>query len=265
MPSLKSQNKNQTKNHAGNPTTTQTKNQTKNPGKTTVASRNGRVEQYQRLVRPIAAFYASCTPEPFDDLLQVGLMGLMRAAELYCSTNRNRTPFEAFAKPHVRGAILHYLRDAAPLIRLPRRVAELQQKAKRERDRETFGLELTENQRRSLAELKAWRPPISLDQLPWDGLDIAAPCEASPGIQAEDSAAAVEALQGLDAQSQWIVGKVVLEGWSYRRAASQLQVSPMTVQRRLKQGLARVKSALEQQRRGLGPSWHPSQFAAGGC
>ena len=29
------------------------------------------------LVRPIAAFYASCTPEPFDDLQQVGLMGLM--------------------------------------------------------------------------------------------------------------------------------------------------------------------------------------------
>ena len=261
MPSLKSQ----TKNHAGNQAVNQTRKQTKNPGKATVASRNCRVEQYHMLVRPIAAFYASCTPEPFDDLLQVGLMGLMRAAELYCSTNRNRTPFEAFAKPHVRGAILHYLRDAAPLIRLPRRVAELQQKAKRERDRETFGLELTENQRRSLAELKAWRPPISLDQLPWDGLDIAAPCEASPGIQAEDSAAAVEALQGLDAQSQWIVGKVVLEGWSYRRAANQLQVSPMTVQRRLKQGLARVKSALEEQGRGLAPSWHPSQFAAGGC
>ena len=255
MPSLKSQ----TKSHAGN----QTKKQTKNPGKATVASRNGRVEEYQTLVKPIAAFYATCTPEPFDDLLQVGLMGLMRAAELYCSSNS--APFEAFAKPHVRGAILHYLRDAAPLIRLPRRVAELQQKAKRDLDREGFGLELTDNQRRALEELKAWRPPVSLDQLPLDGFDIAAPTEANPGLGDEDAAAAVEALQGLDAQSQWIVGKVVLEGWSYRRAASQLQVSPMTVQRRLKQGLALVKSALEQRRGGQGPSWHPSQFAAGGC
>jgi RNA polymerase sigma-B factor len=259
MPSLKSQTKSQAGNQAGNIA----ENQTQDPGKATVANRNGRVKEYQTLVRPIAAFYASCTPEPFDDLLQVGLMGLMRAAELYCSTNT--APFEAFAKPHIRGAILHYLRDAAPLIRLPRRVAELQQKAKRERDREAFRLELTENQRRSLAELEAWRQPISLDQLPWDGLDIAAPCEASPRIQEEDTAAAVKALQGLDAQSQWIVGKVVLEGWSYRRAASQLQVSPMTVQRRLKQGLARVRSALEQQGSGLAPSWHPSQFAAGGC
>ena len=255
MPSLKSHTKKQDRR--------ETKNQTKNPVKATVASRNCRVEEYQTLVRPIAAFYASCTPEPFDDLLQVGLMGLMRAAELYCS--KNKAPFEAFAKPHIRGAILHYLRDAAPLIRMPRRVAELQQKAKRERHREAVGLELTENQRKSLEELKAWRPPISLDQLPWDGLDIAAPCEVGTGNQAEETAAAVEALQGLDAQSQWIVGKVVLEGWSYRRAASQLQVSPMTVQRRLKQGLARVRSALEKQGSALAPSWHPSQFAAGGC
>ena len=241
----------------------QTKKQTQYQNKGSVASRNGRVEQYQTLVKPIAAFYATCTPEPFDDLLQVGLMGLMRAAELYCSSNS--APFEAFAKPHVRGAILHYLRDAAPLIRLPRRVAELQQKAKKDLDREGFGLHLTDNQRRGLEELKAWRPPISLDQLPLDGFDIAAPTEANPGLGAEDTAAAVEALQGLDTQSQWIVGKVVLEGWSYRRAASQLQVSPMTVQRRLKQGLALVKSALEQRRSDQGPSWRPSPFAAGGC
>ena len=241
----------------------QTKKQTQNQNKASVASRNGRVEQYQTLVKPIAAFYATCTPEPFDDLLQVGLMGLMRAAELYCSSNS--APFEAFAKPHVRGAILHYLRDAAPLIRLPRRVAELQQKAKKDLDREGFGLHLTDNQRRGLEELKAWRPPISLDQLPLDGFDIAAPTEANPGLGAEDTAAAVEALQGLDTQSQWIVGKVVLEGWSYRRTASQLQVSPMTVQRRLKQGLALVKSALEQRRSDQGPSWRPSPFAAGGC
>ena len=101
----------------------QTQKQNKNRNKASVASRNGRVEEYQTLVKPIAAFYATCTPEPFDDLLQVGLMGLMRAAELYCSSNS--APFEAFAKPHVRGAILHYLRDAAPLIRLPRRVVRL--------------------------------------------------------------------------------------------------------------------------------------------
>jgi RNA polymerase sigma-B factor len=235
----------------------------KNPGRTTIARRNDRVQEFKDLVRPIAAFYATCTPEPFDDLLQVGLMGLMRAAELYCS--KATAPFEAFAKPHVRGAILHYLRDSAPIIRLPRRVAELQQKAKRAQDGKPSRLELTTSQLRALEELQAWRQPVSLDELPQDGINIAAPSEEGYGILRDDSAAAMEALQALDAQSQWIVGKVVLEGWSYRRTASQLQVSPMTVQRRLKQGLARVRSALQKRQDGLLPSFHPSQFAVGGC
>jgi DNA-directed RNA polymerase specialized sigma24 family protein len=41
-----------------------------------------------------------------------------------------------------------------------------------------------------------------------------------------------------------VIQKVVLSGWSYRRTAALLQVSPMTVQRRLKQGLAQLRSAL---------------------
>ena len=34
------------------------------------------------------------------------------------------TPFPSFAKPHIRGAILHFLRDRVGLIRLPRAVEE---------------------------------------------------------------------------------------------------------------------------------------------
>jgi RNA polymerase sigma-B factor len=190
-------------------------------------------------------------------------MGLMRAAELYCL--HNRAPFEAFAKPHVRGAILHYLRDSAQLIRLPRRVAELQQQAKRHREKESAALELTKCQRRALEEVRAWRPPISIDELPLDGITLATPSQDSHDAGDDDAAAIMDALQVLDSQSQWIVAKVVLDGWSYRRTASQLQVSPMTVQRRLKRGLARVKSALQQAEGAQGPSWHPARFAAAGC
>ena len=63
------------------------------------ASRNRRVEQYQAVVRPLALHYSRCCRESFDDLLQVGLMGLIRAAELY--REDRHTPFEAFARPHM--------------------------------------------------------------------------------------------------------------------------------------------------------------------
>ena len=84
--------------------------------------RNRQVEANRDLVGPIAAHYAAHSAEAREDLEQVGLLGLIRAAELYSSDQG--TPFEAFAKPHIRGAILHYLRDQAPAVRLPRRQAE---------------------------------------------------------------------------------------------------------------------------------------------
>ena len=91
--------------------------------------RNQRVETYRALVRPLAIHYARCSQESSEDLIQVGLLGLIRAAELY--SRERKIPFEAFARPHIRGAILHYLRDVAPRVRLPRRQAELQERLNR--------------------------------------------------------------------------------------------------------------------------------------
>ena len=78
---------------------------------------------------PIARHYARVTRESADDLTQVGLLGLLRAAELYVPSRGE--PFEPFARRHIRGAILHYLRDQAPLVRIPRRRVELDQLRRR--------------------------------------------------------------------------------------------------------------------------------------
>lgn len=94
--------------------------------RTRLERRNRLVEAHRDLVGPLARHYTSCTAEPLDDLLQVGLLGLIRAAELFQPSQG--TPFGAFARPHIRGAILHHLRDCAPAVRLPRRQAELQEK-----------------------------------------------------------------------------------------------------------------------------------------
>ena len=67
--------------------------------------RNARVEQHMRLVEPLARHYAAKSGQDSDDLLQVGLMGLLRAAERY--EGQREIPFSAFARPHIRGAILH--------------------------------------------------------------------------------------------------------------------------------------------------------------
>jgi RNA polymerase sigma-B factor len=48
----------------------------------------------------------------------------------------------------------------------------------------------------------------------------------------------------LDPSLRQVIQHVVLGGWSYRRTAALMKVSPMTVQRRLKRGLAQLREAL---------------------
>ena len=77
--------------------------------------RNSRVQKYLSLVQPIAKRYAQRSGCDYDDLIQVGCLGLIQASQRFQLTKG--TLFHVFAKPHIRGAILHYLRDNASLIR----------------------------------------------------------------------------------------------------------------------------------------------------
>ena len=84
-----------------------------------------RITSHLNLVTPIAASYAYKTGEDIDDLIQVGRLGLIRAAQLF-ETKRGEA-FSTFARPHIRGSILHYLRDRIGLVKIPRRIQEMAQ------------------------------------------------------------------------------------------------------------------------------------------
>lgn len=213
--------------------------------------RNRRVELYRNLVRPVAMHYAHRCPESCEDLIQVGLLGLIRAAELY--RPETGTPFEAFARPHVRGAILHYLRDEAPRVRLPRRQAELQERLQRleagcrdlnaaasgELLRRQLGLDAEQWQ--LLQRQRLLNRPMPLEEAQLEAL--AAPQVNEP----TESGVQIEALLNrLEPRQRRVVRQVVLEGCSYRRLAQQMAVSPMTVQRLLRRGLDSLRTLFEQ-------------------
>jgi RNA polymerase sigma-B factor len=218
----------------------------------TLQQRNARIEQYQQLVRPIALHYHQRCAEPLDDLVQVGLLGLLRAAELY--SQQRQTPFDAFARPHIRGAILHYLRDTAPAVRLPRRLEEQHHQLAQlrrqwgahptpEQLRQAMGLNPGQWQR--LLESGLHRRPLSLDQL----LVEPEATDQLPAIQQSDARPEPELevrnlLGQLERSQRAVLERVVLAGWSYRRTGEALQISPMTVQRRLRSGLAQLHQLL---------------------
>jgi RNA polymerase sigma-B factor len=79
------------------------------------------------LVRQVAARMAPRTNLPFDDLAQVGSLGLIRAIEAF--DPRRGVRFSTFAVPYIRGAIAHELRDRGSLLRIPRPLWELRQRA----------------------------------------------------------------------------------------------------------------------------------------
>jgi len=221
---------------------------------TALQQRNLRVQTYRQLVRPIALHYSRCSSEACEDLLQVGLLGLIRAAELY-RTERS-VPFTAFARPHIRGAILHYLRDIAPCIRLPRRQAELQQKLARLEHQQREGgadpaatedlchqLGVNALQWRSLQQQGTLRRPCSLD--PEMVEVLAAPSPEAPQGEGPPATEVEALLAILDPRERMVVRQVVLAGWSYRRLGEHMEVSPMTIQRLLRRGLERLRRHLD--------------------
>lgn len=234
------------------------------------ASRNRRVEQYRAVVRPLALHYCRCSRESFEDLLQVGLLGLIRAAELF--NEERRTPFESFARPHIRGAILHYLRDAAPIVRLPRRQAELQERFNRLQHHSLLQadpsqgvmalsrtLGITQEEWRRLEVQRLLARPANLDD-PSLAESVAAKASVEPwGLESTvPSVATLLAL--LEPRQRLVVRQVVLAGWSYRRLGRQMDISPMTVKRLLHKGLEQLRQQLEDG--GFSPGGRPGHAAS---
>lgn len=215
--------------------------------------RNQRLAQYRDLVRPIAWHYAHRSPEAAEDLQQVGLMGLLRASELY--DEGQGTPFAAFARPHIRGAILHYLRDQARPVRLPRRLQELEDRlrgVRRELEvrlgrmasetelRQALGL--SEDQWQHFQTAQRLSRPGSLTDLEDQGFDLADGHE--PRDEPMAACLLLAELASLNPLRQQVIRHVVLEGWSLRRTAAMLEISPMTVSRQLRRGLDELRAAL---------------------
>ena len=218
--------------------------------------RNALVEAHRHLVPPLAGHYWLRCQEPREDLTQVGLLGLIRAAELY--RHSLQTPFPAFARPHIRGAILHYLRDVAATVRLPRRQSELQTRLARLEEglgskaasplaaeaelMRQLGMNL--DQWHLLRRHKQLCRPIALEG---DVLEtIANAAQEALGEREESLVPVEELLAGLDPRGQQVVRWVVLQEWSYRKAAAALGVSAMTVQRCLQRSLATLRGQLKE-------------------
>jgi RNA polymerase sigma-B factor len=95
--------------------------------------RNALVSQNLGLVHMVANRESLRSGRPFDDLCSAGYEGLIRAVECF-DTSRN-VALSSFAVPYIQGAMRMDQRERQQPLRTPRRLRELQQRARRLQER----------------------------------------------------------------------------------------------------------------------------------
>lgn len=226
-------------------------------------TRNQLVQMNLGLVRREVNHWVHQCTETYDDLLQVGCLGLIRAIERY-DLSRGHA-FSSFAIPYIRGEIQHYLRDKSPAIRVPRQWLELQREGTKATQMlqirlkrsptdlevaNALGISLEEWNQAKLASCN--RSVLSLDAPVQDEGD-GATClgEIVPDtryrsfqLAQEDQIRLQQALAKLEEGTRRVLEFVFLYDLTQKETAERMGISPVTVSRRVKKGLGTLKQVM---------------------
>lgn len=215
--------------------------------------RNQLVQLNIGLVRREAHHWINQCTESYEDLLQVGCIGLIRAIERFDMSKGHA--FSSFATPYIRGEIQHYLRDKSSAVRIPRRLTVLQRQAawairdlqvklnRYPSDREiasALNIEVEEWQEIKLACQN--RSPLSLDApVGEEGENATSLGELVPDnryrsfqLAQEDCIRLQQALVQLEQRTRDVLEFVFLQDLTQKEAAERLGISAVTVSRRVK-------------------------------
>jgi RNA polymerase sigma-B factor len=226
--------------------------------------RNQIVEMNFGLVRREAYHWVGQCQESYEDLVQVGCLGLIRAIERF-DLSRGYA-FSSFALPYIRGEIQHYLRDKSPTVRIPRRWQALQRQTittirqlqhdlhRHPTDAEiaaALEIDMIEWQevkvslknRGSLISLDA---PIADDDLGSVSLGDMMPDHQYRSFQLaqEDQIRIQQALQQVEKLTRQVLEFVFLHDLTQKETAERLGISSVTVSRRVKKGIEALQVLL---------------------
>lgn len=228
-----------------------------------VAIRNQIVQLNAGLVHKIARRISFQSAEAYEDLEQIGFIGLIRAIERF--NLRKGCAFSSFAVPYIRGEILNYLRDKSNIVRIPRRWQELHQRSKRVRrelalflNRQPSDRELAEALDVSLQEWQECKVAVKNRRLVSLDMRISPDTEGDITLEQtlldlndetrrhwqEERWHLQSALNQLEDKTQAAIEYVFLRDLSRKEAAKQIGVSTITVSRHLQKGVSQLESLL---------------------
>lgn len=228
--------------------------------------RNDLVRLNAGLVRKIAHRVSHQCAEPYEDLEQIGYLGLIRAIERFDPSQG--CAFSSFAVPYIRGEMLHFLRDRGSTVKIPRRWQDLQ-KASQKMQADLlrrYGRQPSDYEMADALDIsvKEWRQvkmanknrmPLSLDATVCHQTDSTITLgDTLPDmhyqlLQAleEDRQQLQRALSQLEDKTRSAIEFVFFKGLSRKEVAERIGVSPMTVTRRIQRGVDQMITYLQPQ------------------
>jgi RNA polymerase sigma-B factor len=215
------------------------------------------------LARREAHYWANQCQENYEDLLQVGSIGLVSAIDRFDLTKGYA--FSTFALPYIRGEIQHYLRDKSSVVRVPRRWLEMLQKSasinqkfQAEHQRFPTDTEMATALDVSVAEwqevqlAKQNRQAISLDCPTGDDeghcmMDIL-PDHGYRSFQLadEDRQRLRQGLVTLEQHTRQIIEFIFFYDLTQKEVAEKMNISVITVSRHVKKGVGSLKSFFQE-------------------
>jgi len=228
--------------------------------------RNKLVKLNTGLVRQVAHRIGKQCPEPYEDLEQLGYIGLIRAIERF-QPSQGRA-FSSFAIPYIRGEMLHYLRDKGSTMKIPRRLQEMYTKGKKFRKELIADLgrmpKDTEIAAKLGVSIKDWnecqlavqnRMLLSLDAMVNQAIDcsialgdtLADPSSFAQQKLQEDRLQLQGAMNQLEDKTKTAIEFVFLRDLPRKEAAKRIGISPMTVTRHLQKGIEKLGELLQPQ------------------
>ncbi|NEQ77747.1 MAG: RNA polymerase sigma factor SigF [Okeania sp. SIO2C9] len=226
--------------------------------------RNQLVKLNVGLVRKEVYHWLNRCTETYDDLLQVGCIGLIRAIERF-DISKGRA-FSSFATPYIRGEIQHYLRDKSPSVRIPRNWLAMDRQAtkviqylrvklrRKPTDLEVASaLDISLEQWQEIQLACRNRAPLSLDAPVQDETN-GTTClgELVPDTQyrsfqlaQEDQIRLQQGLAKLEEGTRKVLEFVFLCDLTQKETAERMGISAVTVSRRIKKGLKSLQKIMQ--------------------
>jgi RNA polymerase sigma-B factor len=230
--------------------------------------RNCLVELNLALVKFTAARFRS-RGEPTEDLVQVGVIGLIKAINRF--DIERGVEFPTFAVPTIEGEIKRYFRDAGWSVRVPRRLQELRMDLARADEELTQSLDRAPTDSELACRLGISEESVAEGQLARaaytaGSLDAALPGDQTNGVRDDslaqrlayeengfDMVEAVESLKPLIAElpprERLILRLRFVDDLTQREVGAQLGISQMHVSRLLSRTFSRLRRGLLDDRR----------------